>query len=171
MPKGRKPVAKRIKLADAIAYDPLTGVMTWRISLSNRPAGSLVGGRINNRGYLRVAWRGKLYTQHRVAWFLVYKRWPKHEIDHINGERADNRLANLREATAGENKRNHRQQAGCSGYIGVWPRTKASGFMACIQINGKKKYLGRFDTAEQAARARDVWAKRLHGAFAVLNFP
>lgn len=95
------------------------------------------------------------------------------QVDHINGDRLDNRRANLRAATHTENVRNRRYQLGEAGLRGVsvWRGSTCVRFIAQIKADGVYAYLGRFATAEEAARVYDDAARRLHGEFARLNFP
>jgi hypothetical protein len=91
------------------------------------------------------------------------------DVDHINGDGLDNRRCNLRLATRGQNLRNGRARPNATGYRGVyieWDGVPA----AAITINGKRKYLGRFKTLEEAARAYDNAVPKEHGEFARLNF-
>lgn len=95
-------------------------------------------------------------------------------VDHINGDGLDNRRSNLRPATTLENNRNRRKASNCtSGYKGVTmnARSQRSPWKARIGINGKRRDIGVFATAEEAARAYDKAAKEHYGEFAWLNFP
>lgn len=93
-------------------------------------------------------------------------------VDHINGNGLDNRKENLRICNKAENGRNRPKQINnSSGYKGVgWDKEK-SRWRAQIMVNQKNKFIGRYDTKEDAAKAYDQEAKRLFGEFAYLNFP
>jgi hypothetical protein len=96
---------------------------------------------------------------------------PGLQIDHIDGDGLNNTRSNLRLATHAQNGQNSRKQVNnTSGYIGV-SREGKSKWRAQIRVDGSKTYLGSFETAEEAAEARDRAARKLHGEFAVLNFP
>ena len=90
-------------LADAFEYDAETGVLT-RIFKSGKRR--VAGANVRSGDYIRVSFNGKEYPAHRLIWLLVYGQSPDQFIDHINGVRTDNRLANLRLASDAENKRN-----------------------------------------------------------------
>lgn len=93
------------------------------------------------------------------------------QVDHINRNRLDNRRSNLRIATKAENLRNKViYQNNKSGYRGVCWKTRDKKWAAQININQKRKHLGFFSSAEEAARAYDKAAKEFYGEFAALNF-
>jgi len=93
--------------------------------------------------------------------------WPFGEIDHINGNRSDNRLCNLREATHQQNCMNRsRALNNKSGYVGVSWHSKGNKWQAHISVAGKSIYLGLFENVEDAHNARIEAAKKAYGAFA-----
>ena len=152
------------RLKQVLNYDSNTGVFT-RLECFQRPdvVGKPTSCNTGDNGYTRIAVDGSRYTCHRLAWLYVTGTWPEHEIDHINGIRSDNRYKNLREATSLINKQNQRK-ARCdssSGLLGVsWdaPRNK---WVARIKVQKVYKYLGRFDSKEDAHSAY-VSAKRIY---------
>jgi hypothetical protein len=160
------PSAEEVKRA--LTYDPETGVFTRRTVLSFNPKSSLGKplGTLQRNGYLGIRVGDKVYRSHRLAWFYMHGVWPK-EIDHVNGVKTDNRIANLREASRSQNMANAPlQKNNASGVKGVH-FDKANGrWMAYMQVNGRFKNLGRFDDRQQAIAARQVAAKRVFGEFA-----
>jgi hypothetical protein len=151
------------RLKQLLDYDPETGVFKWRESNSNRaPVGSVVRG-LSRGGYLRARLDGRLYYCHRLAWLYVYAKWPSEHLDHVNHNRSDNRLCNLREASNSENMQNRagptvRSTTGTLG-VGVMPGGR---FRAQIVVEGKNTYLGCFDSVEDAESAYLAAKARLH---------
>jgi hypothetical protein len=117
----------------------------------------------------RGAIRGKsLIRMHRVVMCAP----AGYEVDHINGDKLDNRRANLRLCTRAENQRHKaRNRQNTTGYKGVRIDKRDGYFSARIRFDNKELHLGRFRNAVDAARAYDAAAKKLHGDFAWLNFP
>lgn len=148
------------QLARWLAYDPDTGVITWKVARGRVTAGA-VAGAANGAGY-RTVRAGRIYLEHRLAFVLMDGRWPAAHVDHINGDKSDNRWANLREASPRLNAENKRRatRANKVGALGV---TKSgSGFAASIGSRGHKHHLGVFATAEDAHAAYVDAKRRLH---------
>lgn len=127
---------------EKITYDEKTGQFIW--NNTGRRAGWL-----EKNGYIRIEIDGKKYSAHRLAWLLVYGYEPK-EIDHINGNRSDNRIENLREVDRRTNNQNlkiHRE--------GRLPgaRFKDGSWLSRIQIGKIEKHLGSFKTEKEAHSA------------------
>jgi hypothetical protein len=93
-----KPTQARLR--EVFDYDPESGVLTWRLTLSNRALVGAPVGYLTPRGdgYPRLRLDGQMFLSHRVIWCWMTGEWPKLVVDHINGVRSDNRWANLREA-------------------------------------------------------------------------
>lgn len=143
------------ELKELFNYDPDTGVVTRKKCTANRHVLGEVVGFAGSRGYLQAAVRSVKYPLHRLIWCLVTGEWPEGDIDHINRNRADNRLANLRAVTRSENNHNAgMSRRNKSGYTGVcWDKAKNS-WIANICVGGKTKHIGRYASAERAAEAR-----------------
>lgn len=154
------------KLRSLLAYDPETGVFRWRKPRPNCTPGTVAGGK-TSYGYWKISIEGRPYLAHRLVWLLSYGTWPEQEIDHANGVRDDNRLRNLRVATASQNQANKGMRAdNASGVKGVcWDKSRKM-WLAGISINGRQKFLGRFAILEQAAAAYEKAAREQFGQFA-----
>ena len=139
-------------------YDPETGLLFWRFG----PRAGQQAFTTKSGGYHSSLIKGKMSYAHRVAWAIVHGAWPNGEIDHINGDRADNRLANLRVVTRSENCRNlGRSHANKSGHTGViWSKDKSK-WESYIKTEGVRKFLGRFDVLDDAVSARRAAEARL----------
>jgi len=147
---------------DIFDYDPETGLLIWRVSPRYRIKIGDVAGTIYRTGYRVVGFRGKRYLAHRLAWLLVTKKWPEHEIDHINGVTADNRLVNLREATHAENQQNMKA-ASNTGITGV-SLGKDGFYKAQLRLDGKNVLSTSFKNFDDAVAAVTE-AKRKHHTF------
>lgn len=156
------------ELRALLDYDPETGVFVWRPQpkrkFGKQPA-SGVAGKLTVQGYLCVHVYRKSYPAHRLAWLHYYGEWPKQSIDHINGQRDDNRIANLRDVAAKVNNENrHRPRKDSrSGILGVnaYPNGR---FTASIKYGGKQHHLGTFGTASEAQAAYLVAKAKHHPA-------
>ena len=155
-----------------LSYDPDTGVLTWINPAANHR--ELIGreaGWINSAGYREVRVLGRMYRAHRLAWLWMTGEWPAFHIDHANRVRSDNRWSNLRDATRlqqlGNTGPRSTNKGGHRGvyYFGGRNRRKSKPWRAVIVANGKRRYLGYFDTVEEAATAYDTAAREVYGEF------
>lgn len=140
-------------------YNPETGVFVFR---AGKKAGMACGA-IHPDGYLLIAVKNKCQRAHRMAWLHVHGEHPPGEIDHINGVRDDNRIANLRVTTRRGNMRNlhaPKKNSRCSS-IGVSYRPKTGQYVARIQTDSGRLYLGCFRNELDAANAYTA-AKAIH---------
>ena len=155
-------ILERLKFL--LSYDRNTGEFFWIKPTRNKKKNAAAGFD-RGKGYRSIEIDGRTYRSQRLVWFYEYGYWPINQIDHINGNRADNRIENLREATNSQNRANSkRQKNNQSGYKGV----KRSGdkWMARIRKNRQLIYLGLFETAASAHAAYAAAAQELHGDFA-----
>lgn len=136
----------------------LTNTRGWRY-----PIGSVSGAVNPIHGYVMIRVDNKLHYGHRLAWFYVTGQWPIDEIDHANRNRADNRWANLREATRGQNQANRKVKR--KGLKGVTP-TPEGRWKARAGFDGEQVHIGHFETEKDAHMAYRVTAKKLHKEFA-----
>lgn len=134
------------ELQDYFSYNPVTGEVS-RIYTRGRGKLGVITTK-NSTGYLCVNHKNKVYNLHRLAWFLYHGKWPENQLDHVNRDRTDNRIENLREATNRENSMNKESFRG-----GVYKNNKTGKWRAQIQINGKSIKLGTFTTKELAQQA------------------
>ena len=150
------------RLHELLKYDPATGVFTWRKFRSNHAKAGAVAGYTEEAEYCHIRIDGVLYKAHRLAWLYVYGAWPNFDIDHINQNKADNRIKNLREVNRSQNMQNVSISKGNkSGLRGVSWAKHANKWRACIHVNYKSIHLGYFKTAESAYAAY-VDAARAH---------
>lgn len=167
-------------LSEFLSYDAETGALTWnkradkwfrsgrygQASEANRwnkiYAGNPAFTSINDGGYLNGRVFNFGFRAHRVAWAIFYGKWPDDQIDHINGDRRDNRIANLREVTNAVNGRNQKlRSTNKTGAIGVhWSKVRKK-WHARIMLNGKRTDLGCYDTFEEAVKVREEASRRL----------
>lgn len=151
------------RLRELLAYDHETGSLTWRVSRGkNFPAGSLAAWRPKCNDYWQVRIDGNLYQAHRLLWVYYYGTVPNRFIDHINGDRQDNRICNLRDVSDEANAQNIRapKKGNQSGVLGVVKYFNK--WAAYIDHMGKTKYLGLHQTAEEAHQVYIDAKRRLH---------
>jgi hypothetical protein len=152
---------------DCLHYAPHTGVFTWRITTQRTKAGNEAGAVNGANGYVRITLAGVAYKAHRLAWFYVYGEWPDGPIDHINRNRSDNRIVNLRCVTKQQNAQNmsKRKNSACK-FKGVSPLTRdKTKFVAQIRYDGKQQKLGIFSSQEEAHKAYCAAAQKQFGVF------
>ena len=152
------------RVRELLHYQPETGVFTWLFITSNRVKVGDVAGGFDAEGYRRISIDGHNYKAHRLAWLYVHGKWPVDQIDHIDCQKNNNRLCNLREATGSGNQQNQRApgRGNTSGFLGVSWSVRAKKWKAQITVNGKKIYLGYFPAAELAHAAYLQAKEELH---------
>lgn len=157
------------KVKELLDYDPETGIFRWKINISAHRAGSVAGSPSSGMRYLAVRYKGKEYAAHRLAFLWMTGAWPEASLDHINGDKVDNRWKNLREATPSQNAANRSvtwvNKVGLKGVIRV-TRYGVTKYEARIRVNGKQQHLGRFDSAQEAHQAYIAAAEAAFGVFA-----
>ncbi len=163
MSKQSKITSKELK--KLLHYDPSTGEFTWIVTQGSANVGDKAGT-IAGQGYLQICINRKRYLTHRLAWLYIHGLWPKNSIDHIDGNPVNNKISNLREATHSQNCQNRGMTASnTSGYCGVSLTKDRKKWRAQIRIQGQKKYLGTFDTPQQAHEAYCEAGQKHHGRF------
>ena len=143
------------------------GVLYWIKRAGTKTAGNKAGC-IDRYGYWRVGFNGVMFRAHRIVWLLAHGEWPSFDIDHINGEKADNRPSNLRLCNDSQNQMN--KPAWSGGLKGVTLHKKSGKYQAQIKLNGKNMYLGLFSTKLEAAIAYDKAALKHFAEYARINF-
>ena len=152
------------KLRELLHYNPETGIFIRKVSTTGRVKIGDVAGSINSRGYLLITVLGRPFHAHRLAWLYVYGEWPKLTIDHINRNKADNRITNLRDVSTKQNGQNASKRSdNTSGHTGVYLVKRTSRWQASIAHNQKHIHLGFFTTIEDAIAARKA-AEKLYWA-------
>lgn len=164
-------------LRECMDYDPQAGVLTWKIRppfhfsdgtkaaehqaaiWNAKYAGKEAFLGIGNHGYRTSSVGGKRFTGHRVAWAIHYGEWPEGEIDHINGNRCDNRIANLRDVSRRENAKNLATKSGRVRGVYWYPPT--SRWAVKIQSDGVQRHIGYFINKNDAIAARQDAERRL----------
>jgi hypothetical protein len=167
-------------LRKILRYDPVTGKLFWRrrpvemFADGARPAKSLCAAwnglhagkeaftSSNAEGYKRSSIFGSVFQAQRVAWSIYYGERPRGEIDHENGVKSDNRIENLRDVTHRENGRNQKRKSNnVSGATGVYWHKRDERWVAYINGNRGREYLGYFTDKTAAIAARESAKKRL----------
>jgi hypothetical protein len=150
------------RVRELVSYDPETGDFLRLVRVANQKAG-VKAGAVNKLGYVSIRLDNGTYLGHRLAWFISYGNWPAQQIDHINRNRADNRLVNLREVSSSENKQNCGARSNNKiGIKGVHQCRTTGRWIAQIASECRYYYLGRFDTPELASEAYRSAAAKLH---------
>jgi hypothetical protein len=155
------------RLREVLSYDPETGVFVWLKRTARRIRVGDVAGCLGTLGYRSLGINGEEHLAHRLAWLYVHGEWPSADIDHINGDPGDNRLANLRPATRAQNSANAgKRTTNTSGLKGVCWSKKSCKWRAAITVNGQVIYLGLFDCPAEAHAAYARAAEQHCGEFA-----
>jgi len=151
------------RLKELLGYDPLTGIFIWKVSGYRLKIGRIAGG-FHSTGYWGIMLDGKPYQAHRLAWLYIYGMWPIGVIDHRDHDKANNRIDNLRDVTKSINSQNtiHARKNNSLGMLGASFHKENGKYKAQIQIDGKKKHLGYFNTPIEAHAAYLGAKRELH---------
>lgn len=163
-------------LRKLLRYEPETGKLFWRERPREMFSDERCGKTWNTRyagkesftanssdGYRSGSVLSKPYLAHRIIWAIVHDEWPPEQIDHINGNRMDNRIENLRAVSHAENAKNQRPtRNNAAGVMGVQWAKREKAWRARIWTDGANKHLGYFGCIGAAAMARCI-AERKHG--------
>jgi len=153
-------------LRQILSYDQQTGLFYWKLTRGPCSANSIAGRIV--KGYIRICVDGKSYSAHRIAWYFLTSVDPGcNDIDHINGNKKDNRALNLRISSRSENLANAKKgKRNTSGFKGVCFDKRSGKWVAHICINYKQIHIGYFDAPELAHMAYCKRAIELKGQFA-----
>ena len=165
-------------LRSILDYDPETGLFTWRErpdtdlpwnrKYAGKRAGTLRSYSAGKPGkYVVIMINGKNYLAHRLAWLWVKGEWPPGDLDHRDGNGANNAIENLRPAACWQNLANQGlSRANTTGFKGVTLRKSTGRYVAQIHVHGKNRHLGYFDSPEEAHAAYRKAAREHFGEFA-----
>lgn len=151
------------RLRELLSYDPATGQFIRKATSRTDQIGS-VAYTAHTSGYSRFSVGHKKYYAHRLAWMYVYGVWPSGDIDHINHDKTDTRISNLRDVSRSVNNQNQirAQAGGASKVLGVSWSKAAQKWGACITVDGKNHHLGLFVEKEDARGAYIKAKRELH---------
>jgi hypothetical protein len=157
------PILTQERLKMLLNYDPETGVFTYAAPRPKVRVGAVAGHTHAGHGYRQIKLDGRLYLAHRLAWLYVYGRWPDDILDHIDRDRTNNRLANLRPSNKYLNRQNSKiQHNSTSGVKGVTWNVTHQKWHARISLEGRRYHVGWFQTIEAAIEARQKAEVKLH---------
>lgn len=158
------------RLKHLLHYDPGTGVFTWLVDRRGTAKAGSTAGSVQVTGYRAISVDRKIYRASHLAWLYMTGAWPRAFIDHRDTDPTNDRWSNLREATQVENVQNviRPRRDSTSGVKGVNWHRKDGKWRARISVAGRQKFLGNFDTAEEA-HAAYVAAKKLYHPFATIG--
>ena len=157
------------RLREVVDYNPIYGEFTAKVKRGKIHVGGVLGN-VNPHGYRMITVDWERYAAHRLAWLYVFGAWPGEIIDHINGDRSDNRIVNLRCVSQGENLQNQRaaHSNNRQGILGVGrAQSNTRGYRARIRVAGKEVHLGSFFTPVEAHQAYLTAKRQLHTGCAI----
>lgn len=155
------------RLRELLDYNEATGEFTWRRTGNGRSAGLRAGSLNKSLGYVLLHVDGRKYYAHRLAWLYMNGRMPEGVIDHRDGNRANNRIENLRQAPQALNSANSKKHKNnTTGFKGIIKNVGCESWSARIRAFGVTRHLGSFNTPEAAHAAYCAEAAKVFGEFA-----
>ncbi len=156
------------RLHETVDYDPETGIFRWKMQKSNHRKIGAIAGTPHLMGYWVIGIDRRRYLAHRLAWFWVHGKWPDAMIDHIDHNRQNNAIANLRQATNSENLANsHAHKRSKTGVRGVSIHRPSGRYRVQLGKNKKQIHIGYFSSFDEACRAASVAAATVHNEFGI----
>lgn len=154
------------RLLELIEYNPDSGEILSKVDRGSRCKKGKILGTKNTTGHIVLQLDKRMYLAHRLVWFYCFKEWPVNIIDHIDRNSSNNKLDNLREATKATNNYNSKlYSTNTTGIKGAFFDSRRNLYYSQIVANGKKTWLGYFNTLEEAGQVYSIAAKDLHGEF------
>lgn len=152
------------ELRTLLDYSPDTGLFAWRMKRGRMMVGSNAGHAKQSDGYIYIFLKRRLYLAHRLAWLHIHGAWPLAEIDHVNGNKSDNRLCNLRDVSRNVNAQNVRSALArkSPGLLGTSYNKARRKWVASVKMNGKNHHLGTFTTTDEAHAAYLSAKRKIH---------
>lgn len=138
------------RLKELLNYSHETGVFTWARPRRGVKNVGAKAGQLDRKGYVRITIDGKKYQGHHLAWLYVHGEMPTNQIDHINEQKGDNRIVNLRCVTSAQNTQIAKVNKAANGRGGCSYHKRSKKWQVSVLIEGKKKHLGYFATEEEA---------------------
>ena len=155
------------QLKEYLEYDSETGIFKWIKPSSTKTRIGDIAGTPNGKGYINIRLLGSPYRAHRLAWLYVYGEFPEGLLDHIDCNRSNNRIDNLREATSQQNSLNSSLGVrNKSGIKGVHWHSKSGKWRGVIRIGDVSIQVGLWDDLEQAADEMYKARQEQHGEYA-----
>lgn len=168
MARTQRPPLNADQIRSLLDFNVETGDLRWTAAASlGRLTGRLAGS-VGNCGYRQIKVGGRMYLAHRLAWLIVNGNWPHGQIDHVDGNRLNNALINLRDVSSAQNKQNiavigRKSQSGLVGAVfRPGGNRRRDRWEARIKVSGKSQYLGQYATPEEAHAAYVAAKARVH---------
>jgi hypothetical protein len=164
----KKHLVELSEISQDLEYCLETGVFRWKKHMGGRaPKAGGFAGTPHIAGYTQIGYKQNIYLAHRLAWLFVHGSWPEKDLDHINGNKTDNRICNLRECTHAENMLNRRKQKNNRvGHKNICLPRGRNQYVVRIAKHGKTHCAGYYYSLEDAIKARDAALKKVCGEFA-----
>ena len=160
MVKAKKIELTQEELKEVLDYNPETGIFTWKVSNSNKATIGAVAGGCNVKGYVVIGHKKQRYYAHRLAWLYINGSIENEEIDHIDGDKFNNRISNLRPCTKSQNMQNVKiRVTNKSGFKGVSFHKASGKWLASATLCGKQVYLGLYTTPKEASAIYESWCR------------